>query len=113
MISRSPALEDYAALQQKIKELESRISRIEEDHQPRTPAPGRKNVFDLHKEAGGLLPLNVRRNSWSRPESSFRIDEIEPKGKYGIARGYFCRYGEPTGEKQDLTCAGCYQWEIA
>jgi hypothetical protein len=78
-----------------------------------------RNVFQLWMENSKVLPFKVRRFSW-HPTTFFEVKRVEAKwdyykrtGKlYGSAYGYMYVRGELVDKDIQLSCAGCYQWEI-
>jgi hypothetical protein len=70
-----------------------------------------KNVFQLWKENGEILPFKVVRWTWN-PATVFLIEQIEiGKWPYGKAHGRFIRNGVQ-GPPEKLANAGSYEWKI-
>lgn len=69
-----------------------------------------KNIFQIWRDRGDVLPFEVIRWSWS-PSSSFLVEQIEVgKWPYGKAWGRFIKDGR-AGPPQKLDNAGSYQWK--
>lgn len=83
-----------------------------------------ENIFEIYIRNKKKLPIVVRRKNWNK---KFAIAVIRVKTKpptdngiYGKAWGFSLPpldgtplnsyYGTP-GKPQEISCAGCYQWE--
>lgn len=72
-----------------------------------------KNIFQLWRENGEILPFKVRLDSWSDYLEHYAlIEEIEiKKWPYGNAFGQYFFHKKP-GRKGKIDNAGCYRWKI-
>ena len=71
-----------------------------------------KNVFQLWRDGGEVLPFRVIRWTWNPAATNFLVEQIEiGKWPYGKAWGRIIRYGV-LGEFEQLKNAGSYQWKI-
>ncbi|MCK9295431.1 MAG: hypothetical protein M0P70_10135 [Desulfobulbaceae bacterium] len=72
-----------------------------------------KTIIELWKHNGGQLPFAVRRNTWSDNHYAV-IHEVKPgKLPYGHAFGIYFFGGKPKTEApEQISSAGCYQWEL-
>jgi hypothetical protein len=80
-----------------------------------------KNVFQIWREHGEVVPFKVRRWSWSYPTYAVVTEVIVTEknlayyadtGKlYGKVKGFLVKDGRRADYGQCLSCAGCYQWE--
>jgi hypothetical protein len=77
-----------------------------------------KNVFELWRDRGKVLPFKVRRAWWKEDKvvTVIRVTAVKQtwNGYYGKAwvndEWYLADVDEESGMKE-LSCAGCYQWE--
>lgn len=71
-----------------------------------------KNIFQLWKENGELLPFKVIRWTWNPAVSAYLVEQVDiGKWPYGKAWGRFVHNGVP-GKLEKMPNAGSYQWKI-
>jgi len=80
-----------------------------------------KNIFEIWKDNGEVIPFAVRRNNWSS-EYYTVVEKIEiKKWPYGNAYGYPTKngiysnhyeYSREWKENKIIPCAGSFQWSL-
>ncbi len=72
----------------------------------------RKNIFQLWRENGEVLPFNVVLNSWDPTKRYAEITAVDiKKWPYGNAMGqYFI--GDQPGHKSKIRNAGSFTWSL-
>ena len=71
-----------------------------------------KNIFQLWEEAGKPDRFKVRRWSWAETTYALIDKIVIQKYPYGKAWGTIYRRNHPPSEYHEISCSGCYQWEM-
>lgn len=83
------------------------------------------NIFNIYYDIGRALPFEVQRfpkdaTDWYKNQSVL-VTEIHPRGKYGVALGFYLQKGERADsywckkdetEPQLIPCCGCGGWSL-
>jgi hypothetical protein len=72
-----------------------------------------KNIFQLWKEGGDVLPFTVAKSTWSAEAGHYLIVErVEVKTwPYGFAWGCYHWEGGPGDPQEKISAAGTYNWK--